>query len=51
MSETIDYKDTLQLPNTSFPMRGSLPNNEPKAYKLWDETKVYEENESKQSGL
>lgn len=42
MSETIDYKDTLQLPKTSFPMRGSLPNNEPKAYKLWDETKVYD---------
>ncbi len=42
MAENIDYKDTLQLPNTSFPMRGNLPNNEPKRYQLWDETKVYE---------
>ena len=42
MSEAIDYKDTLTLPKTTFPMRGSLPNNEPKAYKAWDETKVYE---------
>jgi len=42
MSEEVDYKQTLQLPNTTFPMRGSLPNNEPKTYKLWDETKVYE---------
>jgi len=42
MSQEIDYKQTLQLPNTTFPMRGSLPNNEPKTYKLWDESKVYE---------
>ncbi len=42
MSEAVDYKDTLQLPKTSFPMRGSLPNNEPKAYKAWNDSKVYE---------
>jgi isoleucyl-tRNA synthetase len=41
MSEEINYKDTLQLPKTTFPMRGSLPHNEPKQYKLWDEEKVY----------
>ncbi|PIF04886.1 MAG: isoleucine--tRNA ligase [Arcobacter sp.] len=41
-TEQIDYKGTLQLPKTTFPMRGSLPNNEPKQYKLWDEEKVYE---------
>jgi len=39
--QTIDYKDSLQLPKTTFPMRGSLPNNEPKQYKLWDDEKVY----------
>ena len=38
----IDYKDTLLLPNTPFPMRGNLPQNEPKKYKEWDEKKVYE---------
>ncbi len=42
MSEAVDYKDTLQLPKTTFPMRGSLPNNEPKTYKFWDENKIYE---------
>lgn len=38
----MDYKDSLLLPNTKFPMRGNLPQNEPKRYKLWDENKVYD---------
>ena len=38
----MDYKESLLLPNTKFPMRGNLPQNEPKRYKLWDENKVYE---------
>ncbi len=46
----IDYKDTLQLPKTSFPMRGSLPNNEPKQYKLWDEQKVYDKMKANRKG-
>ncbi|MFW6308257.1 MAG: toprim domain-containing protein, partial [Campylobacterales bacterium] len=33
----MDYKDTLLLPKTSFPMRGNLPQNEPKRYKKWSE--------------
>ncbi len=41
-TEQIDYKNTLQLPKTTFPMRGSLPHNEPKQYKLWDEEKIYD---------
>jgi len=24
-----DYKDTLNLPKTEFPMKGNLPNKEP----------------------
>ncbi len=35
----MDYKDTLLLPKTDFPMRGNLPQNEPKRYKEWFETK------------
>lgn len=31
----MDYKDTLLLPNTDFPMRGNLPQNEPKRYAKW----------------
>ena len=46
----IDYKDTLQLPKTTFPMRGNLPNNEPKAYKLWDEQKVYDKMKANRKG-
>ncbi len=38
----MDYKDTLLLPKTSFPMRGNLPQNEPKKYKQWDDENVYE---------
>ena len=38
----MDYKDSLLLPKTDFPMRGNLPANEPKKYKLWDTQKVYD---------
>jgi isoleucyl-tRNA synthetase len=31
----MDYKDTLLLPKTDFPMRGNLPQNEPKRYQKW----------------
>ncbi len=35
----MDYKNSLLLPKTDFPMRGNLPQNEPKRYKEWFETK------------
>ncbi|MFY9087900.1 isoleucine--tRNA ligase [Arcobacter aquimarinus] len=38
----MDYKESLLLPKTDFPMRGNLPQNEPIKYKQWDEKKVYE---------
>ena len=38
----MDYKETLHLPKTTFPMRGNLPKNEPLRYKKWQENKVYE---------
>ena len=38
----MDYKESLLLPKTDFPMRGNLPGNEPIKYKQWDEKKVYE---------
>ncbi|MDD3343229.1 MAG: isoleucine--tRNA ligase [Sulfurospirillaceae bacterium] len=31
----MDYKETLLLPQTDFPMRGSLPQNEPVRYAKW----------------
>ncbi len=35
----MDYKDTLLLPKTAFPMRGNLPQNEPKRYQKWFQEK------------
>ena len=37
----MDYKETLILPATSFPMRGNLPQNEPKVYAKWKESGTY----------
>ena len=36
-----DYKDTLNLPNTAFPMKGNLANREPEMLKRWDEMALY----------
>ena len=42
MSEdTVEYKDTLQLPKTDFPMRAGLPNREPAWLAHWDQLGVY----------
>ncbi len=37
-----DYKDTLLMPKTTFPMRGNLGNNEPTRQSLWEDKNVYE---------
>ena len=37
-----DYKDTLNLPKTSFPMKGNLAQREPEMLKKWDTLNVYE---------
>ncbi|HNI08635.1 MAG TPA: class I tRNA ligase family protein, partial [Thiobacillaceae bacterium] len=37
-----DYKDTLNLPDTPFPMRGDLAKREPAWVKSWQEKKRYE---------
>ncbi len=36
-----DYKDTLNLPKTAFPMKGNLPNREPEQLKRWDDMDLY----------
>lgn len=36
-----DYKPTLNLPETDFPMRGGLPNREPKQVAAWQEQGLY----------
>ena len=34
-----EYKDTLNLPNTSFPMKANLTQSEPKTLDFWKEIK------------
>lgn len=36
-----DYKATLNLPETAFPMRGNLPQREPARLARWDEIDLY----------
>ncbi len=36
-----DYRSTLNLPDTAFPMRGDLPKREPIWAKQWDEQGLY----------
>ncbi len=37
-----DYKDTLFLPHTEFPMRAGLPKAEPQWLERWERTRLYE---------
>jgi len=46
----MDYKETLLLPKTEFPMRGNLPQNEPKRYKKWFDKGVYDAMKKKRKG-
>lgn len=36
-----DYKDTLNLPNTVFPMKANLPEREPKMLEHWEKLELY----------
>jgi isoleucyl-tRNA synthetase len=46
----MDYKDTLLLPTTNFPMRGNLPQNEPKKYEAWFDADIYGQMKAKRAG-
>jgi len=37
----MDYKATLNLPKTAFPMKANLPESEPKLLAWWDEIGIY----------
>lgn len=45
-----DYKDTLNLPQTDFPMKANLSQREPEMLKSWDDNKTYERIQQKNSG-
>ncbi|MGR3467524.1 MAG: isoleucine--tRNA ligase [Shimia sp.] len=42
MSDAPDYKDSLNLPETDFPMRAGLPKREPEWLARWADLKVYD---------
>ena len=37
----MDYKDTLNLPRTDFPMKADLVTREPERLKKWEAEKLY----------
>ena len=41
MTDKTDYRSTLNLPETPFPMRGDLPKREPVWAREWDENGIY----------
>ncbi len=41
-TETPDYKDTLSLPNTDFPMRAGLPQKEPEILQRWQDIGLWQ---------
>ncbi len=47
-AETPDYKDTLNLPQTDFPMRAGLPKREPEWLARWERLCVYDRLREKQ---
>ena len=48
--EKVDYSNTLNLPKTDFPMRGNLPENEPKIQKEKFTQELYEKMLKKNEG-
>ena len=37
-----DFKNTMNMPKTDFPMRGNLPKREPALLEKWDAMRLYE---------
>lgn len=46
----MNYKDTLNMPKTKFPMRGNLPNREPERQARWEEEQMYEKVQKRTEG-
>ena len=46
-----DFNETLNLPQTDYPMRGNLPAREPKWLEDWEAAEVYYELQKKNKGL
>lgn len=46
----MDYGKTLNLPQTPFPMRGNLPQAEPKMQEWWEDINIYEQVQQHRKG-
>jgi isoleucyl-tRNA synthetase len=46
---TMDYKDTLNLPQTDFPMKANLTKKEVEMLQFWAERKIYQKIQEKKS--
>ncbi|WP_102347009.1 isoleucine--tRNA ligase [Bacillus sp. Marseille-P3661] len=46
----MEYKDTLLMPKTEFPMRGNLPKREPEIQNKWEEMNIYEKVQKRTEG-
>ena len=44
MSKNFDFKSTLNLPKTDFPMKAKLPEREPEQLAAWEEMGLYKQN-------
>ncbi|WP_111733364.1 isoleucine--tRNA ligase [Roseovarius amoyensis] len=49
-AETPDYKDTINLPQTGFPMRAGLPKREPEWLQRWERLRIYDRLRDKADG-
>jgi len=49
-AETTDYKSTLNLPRTDFPMRAGLPQREPEWLARWEKMRIYDRLRAKDAG-
>src|SRR5213596_1149465 len=45
-----NYKDTLNLPRTEFPMKANLPMREPEMLRNWEEMRLYQEIQRSRAG-
>jgi len=45
-----NYKDTLNLPRTEFPMKANLAGREPEMLKMWEETRLYQQIQKSREG-
>ncbi|MBS4172444.1 isoleucine--tRNA ligase [Bacillus sp. FJAT-49736] len=46
----MEYKDTLLMPKTDFPMRGNLPKREPEIQEKWESMNIYQKVQERTKG-